>query len=78
MNFVLEEQFECDLALIESCPIRSDRLLRRIEAKCRGKVRRGASGYGLIRLLWKSRRLLAWYLATGCTVSLLSLGYDPK
>jgi hypothetical protein len=76
LTYVWEAGFDEDLAWIESCPIASDALMRKIESGCRKAVECGAHGYCLLRLRWKSNKLIGWYLVTGSMVTLLSLQVD--
>src|SRR3954453_17440159 len=76
-TFVWECYFDSALAGIGRCPACADRLLRRIEARCRTRIRSGGSGYGLVRLFRELHRLLRWHLAAGCTIIVYDIRIGP-
>jgi hypothetical protein len=76
-TFVWEREFGSAPAGIGRCPFGADQLLRRIEARCRARIRSGGSGYGLVHLFRELHRLLTWHLAVDCTTTVSEIRIDP-
>ncbi|MDQ2839957.1 MAG: hypothetical protein M3Y72_02740 [Acidobacteriota bacterium] len=71
-HFICEAQFIAELQGIEEFP-ECDELVIMIEEEWRCATAPDANGYGVLRLSWRSVPVLAYYVANGCDITLISI-----